>query len=81
MKNINWNQASELGLIGRINREVLHPLGLAMTRNPENGVSEMLLVSPDGIWEYDQQLMTNAPIVSEEEARAKIAAWTKEQQA
>lgn len=81
MKNINWNQASELGLIVRINREVLHPLGLAMTRNPENGVSEMLLVSPDGIWEYDQQLMTNAPIVSEEEARAKIAAWTKEQQA
>ena len=81
MKTINWNQASELGLIVRINREVLHPLGLAMTRNPENGVSEMLLVSPDGIWEYDQQLMTNAPIVSEEEARAKIAAWTKEQQA
>lgn len=81
MKHINWNQASELGLIVRINREVLHPLGLAMTRNPENGVSEMLLVSPDGIWEYDQQLMTNAPIVSEEEARAKIAAWTKEQQA
>ena len=81
MKHINWNQASELGLIVRINREILHPLGLAMTRNPENGVSEMLMVSPDGIWEYDQQLMTNAPIVSEEEARAKIAAWTKEQQA
>lgn len=81
MKHINWNQASELGLIVRINREVLHPLGLAMTRNPENGVSEMLLVSPDGIWEYDQQLMTNAPIVSEEEARVKIAEWTKEQQA
>ncbi|ATL98506.1 hypothetical protein LMCDFJHI_00117 [Aeromonas salmonicida] len=81
MKHINWNQVSELGLIVRINREILHPLGLAMTRNPENGVSEMLMVSPDGIWEYDQQLMTNAPIVSEEEARAKIAAWTKEQQA
>ncbi|MDM5064353.1 hypothetical protein OB934_16320 [Aeromonas salmonicida] len=81
MKYINWNQVSELGLIVRINREILHPLGLAMTRNPENGVSEMLMVSPDGFWEYDQQLMTNAPIVSEEEARAKIAAWTKEQQA
>lgn len=81
MKHINWNQVSELGLIVRINREILHPLGLAMTRNPENGVSEMLMVSPDGIWEYDQQLMTNAPIVSEEEARAKIAAWTKEQHA
>lgn len=81
MKHINWNQVSELGLIVRINREILHPLGLAMTRNPENGVSEMLLVSPDGIWEYDQQLMANAPIVREEDARAKIAEWTKEQQA
>lgn len=79
MKHINWNQVSELGLIVRINREILHPLGLAMTRNPENGVSEMLMVSPDGIWEYDQQLMANAPIVREEDARAKIAEWTKEQ--
>lgn len=81
MKRINWNQASELGLIVRINREILHPLGLAMCRNPENGASDMLLVSPDGIWEYDQQLMANVPQVSEEEARAKIAEWTKEQKA
>lgn len=79
MKCINWNQASELGLIVRINREILHPLGLAMVRNPENGTSEMLIVSPDGIWEYEKQLMANAPSVSEEEARAKIAEWTKEQ--
>lgn len=30
MKHINCNQASELGLSVRINRETLHPLGLAM---------------------------------------------------
>ncbi|MGK4474128.1 DUF7415 domain-containing protein [Aeromonas molluscorum] len=81
MKHINWNQASELGLIMRINREILHPLGLAMTRNPENGASEMLLVSDDGIWEYDQMLTLKVPQVSEEEARAKITEWTKEPQA
>ncbi|MBJ7581617.1 hypothetical protein JHD42_10915 [Aeromonas veronii] len=81
MKTINWNQAGELGLIVRINREILHPLGLAMSRNPENGASEMLLVSDDGIWVYDQHLLANTSIVSEEEARAKIAEWTKEQQA
>ncbi|MBL0583747.1 hypothetical protein [Aeromonas caviae] len=52
-----------------------------MSRNPENGASEMLLVSDDGIWEYDQQLIANTPTVSEEEARAKIAERTKEQQA
>jgi len=81
MKTINWNQAGELGLIVRINREILHPLGLSMSRNPENGASEMLLVSDDGIWVYDQHLLANTSIVSEEEARAKIAEWTKEQQA
>lgn len=27
---INWNQASEMGLIERINTEILHPLGLAI---------------------------------------------------
>ncbi|MBS4711979.1 DUF7415 domain-containing protein [Aeromonas caviae] len=80
MKYINWNQASELGLIVRINREILHPLGLAMTRNPENGASEMLLVSPDGAWEYIHPLALSQAI-SEEDARAKIAEWTKEQQA
>lgn len=79
MKHINWNQASELGLIVCINREILHPLGLAMGRNPENGASEMLLVSPDGVWEYTHPLMALPPTVSEEEARAKIAEWTKEQ--
>lgn len=56
MKNISWNKASELGLIERINREVLHPLGLAMTRNPETGVSESLLIADDGIWEYDPNM-------------------------
>jgi hypothetical protein len=81
VKHINWNQASELGLIVRINSEVLHPLGLAMSRNPENGTSEMLLVSPDGVWEYAHPLMDLPPAVSEEDARAKIAEWTKEQQA
>ncbi|HGK7310691.1 TPA: hypothetical protein ACJ51G_000661 [Aeromonas hydrophila subsp. hydrophila] len=35
MKCINWNQASELGLIVRINREILHPLGLSMSRDPK----------------------------------------------
>lgn len=44
-KTINWNQASERGLIARINTEILHPLGLAMIRNPENGVSPGLIVA------------------------------------
>ncbi|HHO0782421.1 TPA: hypothetical protein ACRUFK_004013 [Aeromonas hydrophila] len=65
MKYINWDQASKLGLIVRINRETLHPLGLAMIHNQENGASEMLMVSTDGIWEYAQQLMANVPTDSQ----------------
>lgn len=45
---INWNQASELGLIERINTEILHPLGLAISRNPDTGFSESLYISDDG---------------------------------
>lgn len=44
-KTIDWNQASERGLIARINTEILHPLGLAMMRQPADGSSPGLLVS------------------------------------
>lgn len=57
-KSINWNKASELGLVEKINREVLHPLGLAMTRNPETGVSEGILISDDGEFEYAPEMKT-----------------------
>jgi hypothetical protein len=52
MKKIDWNVASELGLIRKINRYILHPLGLAMSRNPDNGHSECILVADDGIFNY-----------------------------
>ena len=55
MKEINWNTLSKLGLIKRINHEILHPLGLAITRNPETGFSETILVADDGIWEYENK--------------------------
>lgn len=67
-KLIDWNKASELNLIERINREVLHPLGLAMCRNPETGISEGLLISNDGLWCYEEpemdpdKIFTNADI-------------------
>lgn len=52
MKRIDWNEASRQGLVERINTEILHPLGLAMFRTPENGVSPGLLIAEDGKWEY-----------------------------
>jgi len=71
MKNINWNKASELGLIERINREVLHPLGLAMTRNPETGASESLLIADDGVWEYAPDMKSTVKTNDEVKAELK----------
>lgn len=71
MKTIDWNKASELGLIQRINKEILHPLGLAMSRNPVTGVSENLLIADDGFWEYSPEI-TLKPILSNIEIQEKI---------
>ena len=67
---INWNQASELGLIERINTEILHPLGLAMSRNPDTGFSESLYISDDGAWEYDPGRVTK--VLPDEQVRTLI---------
>jgi len=69
MKELDWNEMSELGLIRIINEEVLHPLGLAMSRNPTTGTSDVILISDDGIWEYkDKQ-----PRPSQQELKQKIS--------
>lgn len=70
MKKIDWNEASELGLIERINRQVLHPLGLAMTRTPAIGASESLLVADDGVFEYAESFESS--IISESQIRARL---------
>ena len=57
MVEINWNKMSDLGLIQRINKDILHPLGLAMTRNPENGSSESILIADNGVWEYSKDIL------------------------
>jgi len=71
---IDWNMMSELGLIERINVEILHPLGLAMSRNVETGVSEEILISEDGLWEYAPN--RKSTIISDDEIKAKIKVLT-----
>lgn len=51
---VDWNELSSRGLIVRINREILHPLGLALCRDVETGISPGCLVSPDGEWCYPE---------------------------
>lgn len=52
LETIDWNEISRRGLLMRINREVMHPLGLAICRVPETGVSPGALVSDDGPFVY-----------------------------
>jgi hypothetical protein len=66
MEKIDWNTASNLGLIERINREVLHPLGLAMCRDTDTGVSPCLLVAEDGKWEYSKDIEPKPKLTKEE---------------
>ncbi|MCL1127519.1 DUF7415 domain-containing protein [Shewanella surugensis] len=72
LKKVDWNQASDLGLIERINTEILHPLGLAMTRNPETGISTYLLVADVQHFEYAAEIESKLkPILSKDEIHRK----------
>lgn len=53
---MSWNELSARGLIVRINKEILHPIGLAVFRDPKTGISQGTLIAPDGVWEYDQSV-------------------------
>lgn len=50
-KMVDFNQLSDWGLIHKINKEVLHPLGLALSRDID-GTSPGALVAPDLVFEY-----------------------------
>lgn len=55
--SIDWNKLSEMGLIYKINKDVLHPLGLALTRNPDTGMSEGCIIDTvDFEFTYDYEL-------------------------
>lgn len=60
LPHINWNEMSSRGLVFRINNEILHPLGLALSYNPDTGASECVYVSPDGGFQYSDELKEEA---------------------
>lgn len=59
-ERIDWNEISRRGLLERINREIMHPLGLAICREVETGVSPGALVSDDGPFVYPDVAATKA---------------------
>jgi hypothetical protein len=54
MEFIDWNELSKRGLIERINREILHPIGLAVCRDVDTGKSPGAFVAPDGEFTYGE---------------------------
>ncbi|AIA64842.1 hypothetical protein AVV44_gp043 [Cronobacter phage S13] len=53
---VDFNVLSKLGLIYKINKEVLHPLGLALGYDPDVGDSDGAIISDDDKWEYSPEL-------------------------
>lgn len=53
---VDFNFLSEHGLLYKINNEVLHPLGLALTRSEDGLSSKGCLLAPDLKWEYDDEV-------------------------
>lgn len=58
---IDWNEISQRGLLVRINREIMHPLGLAVCRDPATGTSPGAVVSEDGPWIYPDDVAAEEP--------------------
>ncbi|MFJ5321056.1 MULTISPECIES: DUF7415 domain-containing protein [Pectobacterium] len=59
MQSIDWNEISRRGLLVRINNEIMHPIGLAIFRDPDSGVSGGALVADDGVWQYAESVRTS----------------------
>lgn len=56
-KIIDWNEISDRGLLVRINREIMHPLGLAVARDPATGQSPGAVVSDEGPFVYAEDIL------------------------
>lgn len=48
---MTWNELSAVGLIAYLNNVLFHPLGYAISRDPESGWSEVVLFEKEP-WEY-----------------------------
>jgi hypothetical protein len=66
---VNWTEISNLGLLQKINKEIMHPLGLAIYRQ-EDGTSHGALVADDGVWEFSPDVTIR--ILSDEDVVTAI---------
>lgn len=55
IKVVSWRDLSDMGLLYKINKEILHPLGLAVTRELD-GTSKGAILADDGIFTFSPDL-------------------------
>lgn len=55
IKFLSFNRMSQLGILYKINKEVLHPLGIALTRDQDLNCSFGCIVANDGIFNFDKE--------------------------
>jgi len=61
-QTVDWCELSRSGIVERINREITHPMGLAVFYDPDTGVSGGAMVAPDGAWQYPEDIRDDEPI-------------------
>ena len=54
---VDFSKLSQWGLIAKINHDILHPIGLALSYDVNSGVSEGCLVAPDLYFESPKDLL------------------------
>lgn len=55
-KLVDWNNITEQGLLRRINKDIMHPLGLAIVRDVETGKSPGAIILSEGRWEPSEDV-------------------------
>ena len=53
---VTFKELSEWGLIYKINKEILHPLGLSLAWMPTYKISLGANLAPDLVWEYPEEM-------------------------
>lgn len=77
LKTIDWNQLSELGLVERINRQILFPMGLAVTRITSSGVSPGCVVSDGGQFYFTGE---TKDVLTDDQIKARIQQMNQKDQ-
>lgn len=55
MSMVDFKTLSDMGLVYAINK-LLHPMGLALSYDPDTGESEGALIADDDKWEYSPEV-------------------------